>query len=285
MKSPAFQFYAADFLVGTMGMSDEEIGIYIKMLAVQWERGSLPNDRKLIKKLINSRKVPSEMVLHKFAISDDGFLKNSRLEKEREKQTTFRESRVKNAQKRWDKEKPDDALASSVHPSSTSETHALQSSSSSSSSSSDLREREKSAHAPGKAPSAQEPASDNWSDSLPTASASDFRKLEAWINSLHPSWKKRPHFSRIEREELLANSRIFFDLTDRDKALLARYIDAAIDESWGKFWQPDQRGQLVRSVLDVLSHADRWEKECRKRNCATGIAVAAKEHTTPPNEA
>jgi hypothetical protein len=122
-------------------------------------------------------------------------------------------------------------------------------------------------------PAAQEPANDKWTDSLPTANAKDFHELEAWINSLHPSWKKRPHFSRIEREELLANSRIFFDLTERDKALLARYIDVAIDESWGKFWQPDQRGQLVRSVLDVLSHADRWEKECRKRKCATGIAV------------
>jgi uncharacterized protein YdaU (DUF1376 family) len=132
MKAPAFQFYAADFLVGVMGMSDEEIGIYIKMLAFQWERGSLPNDRKMIKKLINSRKVPSEMVLNKFAISDDGFLKNQRLEKEREKQATFRESRANNAKKRWDKDKTDDALASTVHDGSISKTDALQSSSSSS---------------------------------------------------------------------------------------------------------------------------------------------------------
>jgi uncharacterized protein YdaU (DUF1376 family) len=132
MKSPAFQFYAADFLIGVMGMSDEEIGIYIKMLALQWERGSLPNDRKTIKKLINSRKIPSEMVMHKFAICDDGFLRNTRLEKEREKQTSFRESRAKNAQKRWKKENADDALASTVHPSSTCETDALLSSSSSS---------------------------------------------------------------------------------------------------------------------------------------------------------
>jgi hypothetical protein len=115
---------------------------------------------------------------------------------------------------------------------------------------------------------------DEWSDTMPQGAAADFHQLETWINSLHPKWKQRPHFSRIEREELMANARIFCDLTDRDKALLARYMDAAISPDWGKFWQPDQRGQLVRSVMDVLSHADRWERECRKRKVATGLEVA-----------
>ena len=50
-KSPAFQFYAADFMIGIMGMSDEEVGIYIKMLATQWLHGSLPNCKKTIKKM------------------------------------------------------------------------------------------------------------------------------------------------------------------------------------------------------------------------------------------
>jgi hypothetical protein len=144
--------------------------------------------------------------------------------------------------------------------------------SSSSSSSSSPSGEEKSARTPKESPPAEEP-SDDWSDQMPTETARDFAKLEAWINSLHPSWKKRPHLTRIEREELMANSKIFFDLTDRDKDLLARYMDAAIEESWGKFWQPDHRGQLVRSVMDVLSHADRWERECRKRKVPTGLEV------------
>ncbi len=90
-------------------MSDEEIGVYVKMLAAQWLHGSLPKCKKTIKKLINSRKVPSEMVLLKFALCDDGFLRNERLEKERAKQKSFAESRKDNANKRWNK----DALASS----------------------------------------------------------------------------------------------------------------------------------------------------------------------------
>lgn len=114
-KSPAFQFYAADFMIGIMGMSDDETGVYIKMLSTQWLHGSLPNCKKTIKKMINSRKVPSEMVMRKFEICDDGFLRNERLEKERAKQKSFAESRKENANKRWGKTESKDALAMHVH--------------------------------------------------------------------------------------------------------------------------------------------------------------------------
>lgn len=130
MKSPAFQFYAGDFLVGVMAFSDEEVGIYIKMLAYQWEHGFLPGDRKLIKKIINSKRIPSENVMQKFEISEDGNLRNKRLESERRKQESFRESRAENAKKRWKKEPEDDARASDVHVGSICKTDALQSSSS-----------------------------------------------------------------------------------------------------------------------------------------------------------
>ena len=131
-KAPAFQFYAADFLVGVMGMSDEEIGAYIKMLAIQWERGSLPENPISIKKLINSRKVPSDFLLEKFPLCGDGTRKNLRLEKEREKQQTFRQSRASNASRGWEKKRTSNARASSVHNGSTCINDALQSSSSSS---------------------------------------------------------------------------------------------------------------------------------------------------------
>jgi uncharacterized protein YdaU (DUF1376 family) len=114
-KSPAFQFYAADFMIGIMGMSDEEVGIYIKMLSTQWLHGSLPNCQKTIKKMINSRKFPSEIVMRKFAIGEDGFLRNERMENVREKQKSFAETRKDNANKRWEKEKSDNALAMHVH--------------------------------------------------------------------------------------------------------------------------------------------------------------------------
>lgn len=139
-KSPAFQFYAADFLIGCMGMSDEEIGVYIKMLCAQWELGSLPNCVKSIRKLINSRRIPSNLVMLKFERCDDGFLRNMRLEKERQKQAEFRATRVNNARKRWEAastsnaraSKPEQPSAMHVHDASTCKTDALHTSSSSS---------------------------------------------------------------------------------------------------------------------------------------------------------
>ena len=61
-KSPAFQFYAADFMIGIMGMTDEEVGIYIKMLSTQWLHGSLPNCKKTIKKMIK-KMIKKEIII------------------------------------------------------------------------------------------------------------------------------------------------------------------------------------------------------------------------------
>ena len=107
---------------------------------------------------------------------------------------------------------------------------------------------------------------------MPTEAAKDYAALQKRINSLHPSWMKRPHLSRIEQEELMANAKIFFDLMDSDWDLLKCYMAAKINPDWNlKSWQPDHRGQLVKSVTDILGHADRWARECKKRKVATGM--------------
>ncbi len=133
-KSPAFQFYAADFMIGIMGMSDEETGAYIKMLSTQWLHGSLPNCKKTIKKMINLRKVPSEIVMRKFAICDDGFLRNERMETVRQKQITYADTMKNNANSRWNKKKEADAIAMQMHNESICRNDALHSSSSTSTS-------------------------------------------------------------------------------------------------------------------------------------------------------
>ena len=45
MKDPAFPFYAQDFLVGTMHMTFEETGAYIKLLAYQWTNKGISKKR------------------------------------------------------------------------------------------------------------------------------------------------------------------------------------------------------------------------------------------------
>jgi len=43
-KAPAFQFYAGDFLTGTTLMSNAEVGLFIRLLCLQAEHGSIPDD-------------------------------------------------------------------------------------------------------------------------------------------------------------------------------------------------------------------------------------------------
>jgi uncharacterized protein YdaU (DUF1376 family) len=43
-KAPAVQFYVSDFLTGTTLMTNEEVGLYIRLLCLQVENGSVPDD-------------------------------------------------------------------------------------------------------------------------------------------------------------------------------------------------------------------------------------------------
>jgi len=104
MNPPAFQFYADDFLGGTITMSHEERGFYILLLCLQWTQGGIdPDDFSRLGKAIA---VPSlTHVKRKFKLEADGKLRNERLEAERRKQSDFRENRSKSgtigANKRW----------------------------------------------------------------------------------------------------------------------------------------------------------------------------------------
>ena len=90
MKPPAFQFYADDFLAGTVTMNHEERGLYILALCVQWNAGGLT--REDFGRLGSTVVQPSlNHVLTKFEPGEDGLLRNARLEAEREKQKAFRD--------------------------------------------------------------------------------------------------------------------------------------------------------------------------------------------------
>ena len=89
MKAPAFQFYADDFLAGTIDMSPAEVGAYIRLLCYQWSNGSIPADLKKLRRIAGGPVSPE--VLEKFISAGDGRLLNQRLELERQKQADFRE--------------------------------------------------------------------------------------------------------------------------------------------------------------------------------------------------
>jgi len=104
MKPPAFQFYADDFLGGTLTMTLEERGLYITLLCLQWSKGFVTEDD--FERLGSAMAQPSRShVRGKFQDDDRGCLRNERLEEVRRKQDEFRASRStagkEGAAKRW----------------------------------------------------------------------------------------------------------------------------------------------------------------------------------------
>lgn len=67
-KDPAFLFYPSDFLTGTMFMSNEQVGIYIRLLCSQHQHGGV-----IDKVSFNAMVGTNEIVRAKFVESDLGF--------------------------------------------------------------------------------------------------------------------------------------------------------------------------------------------------------------------
>ena len=110
-KSPAFQFYASDFLSdeNVVLMSNQEVGCYIKLLCFNWKQGSIPNDIDKLSRLCGESKEIMDAIWENikscFKENSSGRLVNPRIERERVKQKRFSENRKKagklGAEKRW----------------------------------------------------------------------------------------------------------------------------------------------------------------------------------------
>ena len=99
MKDPAFLFYSSDFLSGTMLMTDEEIGQYIKLLCLQHQKGHLKEND-----MLNICKTYNEDIFSKFIKDEEGNYYNERLEYESNKRKAYSESRRNNRKKKEEKQ-------------------------------------------------------------------------------------------------------------------------------------------------------------------------------------
>jgi uncharacterized protein YdaU (DUF1376 family) len=116
-KSPAFQFYPKDFLSDERVrlMSHAELGVYITLLCLCWCEQSLPNDPRLVAKLVHQRpdtfqKIWEHVVKSCFYVAEDGRLRHKRLDEERLKQEEFSRRQSTRSAARWDKKKDAAAL-------------------------------------------------------------------------------------------------------------------------------------------------------------------------------
>lgn len=103
---PAFQFYADDFLGGVATFNLTQRGLYITLLAIQWNQGFITQED--FESLSDGTAIAQPLakrVLSKFQKGQDGHFRNDRLEREREKQAAFRANRSESgkagADKRW----------------------------------------------------------------------------------------------------------------------------------------------------------------------------------------
>lgn len=96
-KDPAVLFYTSDFLTGTMTMTHEQVGKYIRLLCLQHQKGPLNE-----KDMLNICGSYDEDVYGKFKKGEDGMFINIRLLEETERRNRYCRSRAENRSKRND---------------------------------------------------------------------------------------------------------------------------------------------------------------------------------------
>jgi len=95
-KDPAFLFYTNDFDAATKFFSDEQVGIYLRLLIAHHQHGRLKeNQVKFICKSMDQE------ILSKFSIDECGLYYNERLEEEVSKRKKHSEKQKENIAKRY----------------------------------------------------------------------------------------------------------------------------------------------------------------------------------------
>tara|TARA_R110000868_G_scaffold410491_1_gene698648 strand:- start:530 stop:1228 length:699 start_codon:yes stop_codon:yes gene_type:complete len=90
-KDPAFLFYPNDFDCKTKFFTDEQVGVYLRLLIAQFQFG------RLSKKQVNIIcKSYDEDIMLKFDVDEKGFYYNERLESEIHKRKKYSDSRKNN---------------------------------------------------------------------------------------------------------------------------------------------------------------------------------------------
>lgn len=108
-KIPSFPLYAQDFDMDTNTWTNEEVGMYLRLLLSEWINGPLPSDTKKLAQIarISPKKFSNlfQICSKKFIPDGNGFLINLKMEKIREKVNKYIEQKKKagmaSAQKRW----------------------------------------------------------------------------------------------------------------------------------------------------------------------------------------
>lgn len=97
MKNPAVLLYTSDFITGTLFMSNEEVGAYIRLLCMQHQKGHL--SKQEIIQICKNENIFNSIMVH-FKQDTEGLYFNERMDQEKEKRTKYSESRANNRKKK-----------------------------------------------------------------------------------------------------------------------------------------------------------------------------------------
>jgi uncharacterized protein YdaU (DUF1376 family) len=103
-KDPAFLFYASDFLTGTMFMTNEQVGLYIRLLCAQHQHGG-----KIYTNVLRTQCdsiTGGDTIFAKFD-HDGEFSFNTRLRDEMQKRAEKADKARDSVNKRWEKHRYD----------------------------------------------------------------------------------------------------------------------------------------------------------------------------------
>ena len=87
-KDPAFLFYSSDFLTGTMFLSDEQVGKYVRLLCAQHQKGHLSEED-----MLKICKTYDKHIYENFKKDSKGRFYNERLDKEAKRRKEYSKSR------------------------------------------------------------------------------------------------------------------------------------------------------------------------------------------------
>ncbi len=104
-KSDWVAFSTADFLVGTTELSNDEVGVYIRLLCLQHQRGALPADIAQLNRLVPGSKRSWPAISSKFVSCGDGLICNERMARECEAASNrmefYKQRATAAAERRW----------------------------------------------------------------------------------------------------------------------------------------------------------------------------------------
>lgn len=95
-KNPVLPLYYNDILGATQDWLDEEFGAYMRLLIYQWDKGFIPSEMVRLKKIADSAEKNWTVLSKKFTPDEQGFLKNSVMEKIRIKRESFLNHQLEN---------------------------------------------------------------------------------------------------------------------------------------------------------------------------------------------